>query len=141
MSTVPAYSHVVVVVEENENYDNIAGNTTQAPYINSLMTGGASWGGGSDFNHDPCVSFPEGSSVQTDFTSFPALFPNGSYSSLPGVSFVVRSDTNDMHCGTIQYADSCHVERVTRRAGRPELGTKRQVYRVGCSILPIRRAT
>jgi hypothetical protein len=140
MSTVPAYSHIVVVVEEND-YDDIAGNTTQAPYINSLMTGGASWGGGSDFNHDPWVSFPEGSSVQTDFTSFPALFPNGSYSSLPVVSFAVPSDTNDMHSGTIQQADSWHVERVTRRAGRPELGTKRQVYRVGCSIPSIRRAT
>ncbi len=37
---VPAYSHIVVVVEENENYDDIAGNP-DAPYINSLMTGGA----------------------------------------------------------------------------------------------------
>ena len=36
---VPAYSHIVVVVEENTNYDEIAGNTA-APYINSLMAGG-----------------------------------------------------------------------------------------------------
>jgi hypothetical protein len=37
---VPAYSHIVVVVEENKNYDDIDGNP-DAPYINSLMTGGA----------------------------------------------------------------------------------------------------
>ena len=38
---IPKYSHIVVVVEENHNYDQIAGNS-QAPYINSLMAGGAS---------------------------------------------------------------------------------------------------
>ena len=37
---VPAYCHIVVVVEENKNYDDIDGNP-DAPYINSLMTGGA----------------------------------------------------------------------------------------------------
>ena len=34
---VPAYSHIVVVVEENTNYDEIAGNP-DAPHINSLMS-------------------------------------------------------------------------------------------------------
>ena len=157
MGSVPAYSHIVVVVMENQNYSEIAGNTAQAPYINSLMAGGANLtnmsslghpsqpnyfalyagstfgttddnqysepdptidtilqangltfqgyvdttGGGSDFNHDPWVSFPEGYSVQTDFTSFPALFASGNYSSLPSVSFVIPSITNDMHSGTI----------------------------------------
>ena len=37
---IPAYKHIVVVVEENHNYDEIAGNS-QAPYINSLMATGA----------------------------------------------------------------------------------------------------
>ncbi len=162
MGSVPAYSHIVVVVMENQNYSEIAGNTAQAPYINSLMAGGANLtnmsslghpsqpnyfalyagstfgttddnqysepdptidtilqangltfqgyvdttGGGSDFNHDPWVSFPEGYSVQTDFTSFPALFASGNYSSLPSVSFVIPSITNDMHSGTIQAANS-----------------------------------
>ena len=157
----PAYSHIVVVVMENHNYNEIAGNP-QAPYINSLMAGGANLtnftasthpsqpnyfalyagstfgttddnqysepdptlytvlhgagltftgyvdqgGGGSDFNHDPWVSFPEGRSVQTDFTSFPALFPSGDYSSLPAVSYVIPSVTNDMHNGTIAAGDS-----------------------------------
>ena len=158
---VPAYSHIVVVVEENTNYDEIAGNTA-APYINSLMAGGANLtnfdalthpsqpnyfalyagstfgttddnsysepdptlytilkgagltfggyvdegGGGSDFNHDPWVSFPEGRSVQTDFTSFPSLFPSGNYASLPSVSYVIPSITDDMHSGTIAQADT-----------------------------------
>ena len=162
MGSVPAYSHIVVVVMENHNYSEIAGNTAQAPYINSLMAGGANLtnmsaimhpsqpnyfalyagstfgttddnqysetgptidtilqangltfqgyvdttGGGSDFNHDPWVSFPEGYSVQTDFTSFPALFASGNYASLPSVSFVIPSITNDMHSGTIQAGDS-----------------------------------
>jgi Phosphoesterase family len=39
---VPNYSHIVVVVEENKNNDEITGNTAQAPFINSLMTSGAS---------------------------------------------------------------------------------------------------
>ena len=162
MGSVPAYSHIVVVIMENHNYSQIAGNSAQAPYINSLMAGGANLtnmsalvhpsqpnyfalyagstfgttddnqhsepdpsiytilqangltfqgyvdttGGGSDFNHDPWVSFPEGYSVQTDFTSFPALFASGNYSSLPAVSFVIPSITNDMHSGTIQAADT-----------------------------------
>ena len=38
---VPDYSHIVVVVEENENYDTIVGNP-DAPFINSLIAGGAS---------------------------------------------------------------------------------------------------
>jgi acid phosphatase len=158
---VPKYSHIVVVVEENHNYDQIAGNS-QAPYINSLMAGGASLtnmtaeahpsqpnyfvmyagstfgttddnsyslpdptlytvlknggysftgyvdeaNGGSDFNHDPWVSFPEGRTVQTDFTSFPALFANGNYSSLPTVSFISPSPGDDMHNGTIAQGDT-----------------------------------
>jgi hypothetical protein len=158
---VPKYSHIVVVVEENHNYDEIAGNS-QAPYINSLMAGGASLtnmtaeahpsqpnyfalyagstfgttddnsyslpdptlytvlhnaglsftgyvdeaNGGSDFNHDPWVSFPEGRTVQTNFTSFPALFANGDYSSLPTVSFVSPSPGDDMHNGTIAQGDT-----------------------------------
>ncbi|WP_426413159.1 alkaline phosphatase family protein [Bradyrhizobium ganzhouense] len=159
---VPKYSHIVVVVEENHNYDQIAGNTAEAPYINSLMAGGASLtnmtaeahpsqpnyfvlyagstfgttddnayslpdptlytvlhnggysftgyvdetNGGSDFNHDPWVSFPEARTVQTDFTSFPALFANGNYSSLPTVSYVIPSVGNDMHNGTIAQGDT-----------------------------------
>ena len=158
---VPAYKHIVVVVEENHNYDEIAGNS-QAPYINSLMATGANltnydaishpsqpnyyalyagstFGtaddnphsepdptintvlkgagltftgyvdqvGGSDFNHDPWVSFPEGTSVQTDITAtFPALFPNGDYSSLPSVSYVIPGINNDMHNGTIAQGDT-----------------------------------
>jgi hypothetical protein len=157
---VPNYSHIVVVVEENKNYNEIIGNTSQALYLNQLAAGGAlmtnfratthpsqpnyfdlyagsTFGttddgsyseadptlyttlkaaglsfqgfvdqpGGSDFNHDPWVSFPEGYSVQTNFSSFPALFPNGDYSTLPTASFVIPGVENDMHNGTIQQGD------------------------------------
>ncbi len=37
---VPAYDHIVVVVEENHSYDEIIGNP-QAPYINTLARSGA----------------------------------------------------------------------------------------------------
>jgi hypothetical protein len=37
---VPAYDHIVVVVEENHSYDEIIGNS-QAPYINILARSGA----------------------------------------------------------------------------------------------------
>jgi Phosphoesterase family/Bacterial Ig-like domain len=61
---------------------------------------------GSDFNHDPWVSFPEGTSVQTDITtSFLALFPGGDYSSLPSVAYVVPNDDANMHSGTIAQGD------------------------------------
>jgi acid phosphatase len=37
---VPAYNHIVVVIEENTGYDQIIGNSA-APYINKLAQGGA----------------------------------------------------------------------------------------------------
>jgi hypothetical protein len=40
MASVPAYDHIVVVVEENHNFDEIIGSPA-APYINSLASGGA----------------------------------------------------------------------------------------------------
>ena len=161
MAGIPTYKHIVVVFEENHNYDEIAGNP-QAPYINSLMASGANltnfhaithpsqpnyfalYAGstfgttddnrhtepdptiytvlkgagltftgyvdqtenGSDFNHDPWVSFPEGTSVQTDITtSFPGLFPSGDYSSLPSVAYVAPNDDANMHSGTIAQGD------------------------------------
>ena len=71
------------------------------------FTGYVDEGGiGSDFNHDPWVSFPESRTVQTDFTSFPSLFANGNYSSLPTVSYVIPSVSNDMHSGTIAQGDT-----------------------------------
>ncbi|PWI41647.1 alkaline phosphatase family protein [Streptomyces sp. ICBB 8177] len=39
--TVPTPSHVVVVMEENHSYSDIIGNTSQAPYFNSLASQGA----------------------------------------------------------------------------------------------------
>ncbi|MGW7005857.1 alkaline phosphatase family protein [Streptomyces sp. NPDC054933] len=40
-STVSAPSHIVVVMEENHSYDDIVGDTNDAPYINSLASQGA----------------------------------------------------------------------------------------------------
>jgi phosphatidylinositol-3-phosphatase len=40
-TTLPKYSHVVVVMEENHSYSDIIGNTSQAPYFNTLAGEGA----------------------------------------------------------------------------------------------------
>ena len=40
-STVPTPAHVVVVMEENHSYSDIIGNTSQAPYMNTLAGQGA----------------------------------------------------------------------------------------------------
>ena len=40
-STLPRYDHIVIVVEENKDYDQIIGNIT-APYLNKLASEGAS---------------------------------------------------------------------------------------------------
>ncbi len=37
--TVPTYSHIVVVVEENHGYNQIIGNAN-APYINNTLVSG-----------------------------------------------------------------------------------------------------
>lgn len=42
-ATVPAYEHVFVVMMENQDYDDIIGNTAQAPYLNSLLAHGTSF--------------------------------------------------------------------------------------------------
>jgi phosphatidylinositol-3-phosphatase len=39
--TVPRFAHVVIVVMENKNYNAIIGLPDEAPYINSLASGGA----------------------------------------------------------------------------------------------------
>lgn len=38
---VPPFNHIVVVMMENHGYNQIIGNTSQAPYINHLAKGGA----------------------------------------------------------------------------------------------------
>ncbi|HEV2376094.1 MAG TPA: alkaline phosphatase family protein, partial [Streptosporangiaceae bacterium] len=40
-TAVPRFDHLVVVVMENKNYSDIIGRPDEAPYINSLATGGA----------------------------------------------------------------------------------------------------
>lgn len=41
-STIPTPSHVVIVMEENHSFSDIVGDTTDAPYMNSLASQGAS---------------------------------------------------------------------------------------------------
>lgn len=41
-SSVPGFDHVFVVYMENQDYSGIIGNTSQAPYINSLLPNGTS---------------------------------------------------------------------------------------------------
>ena len=38
-SGVPEFEHVFVVVEENQGYEQVVGNTTDMPYLNSLIRG------------------------------------------------------------------------------------------------------
>lgn len=40
---IPRYDHVVVVVMENKSISSIVGNTTDAPYINSLLSSGVNF--------------------------------------------------------------------------------------------------
>ena len=40
---IPRYDHVVIVVMENKSIGSIVGNTTDAPYINSLLSSGANF--------------------------------------------------------------------------------------------------
>jgi phosphatidylinositol-3-phosphatase len=40
-STIPVPAHIVVVMEENHSYSDVIGNTSQAPYFNSLASQGA----------------------------------------------------------------------------------------------------
>jgi acid phosphatase len=40
-ATVPTPAHVVIVMEENHSYADIIGNTSQAPYMNTLASQGA----------------------------------------------------------------------------------------------------
>ncbi|MBN9563864.1 MAG: hypothetical protein J0H14_24540, partial [Alphaproteobacteria bacterium] len=153
---VPNYDHIVVVMMENHDYNEIIGNA-QAPYINNLAAGGALLtnytaithpsepnyfalyagstfgisddnhysepdptlatilqgagktftgyveGGASSYDHNPWESFPEGFSVEKDFSTFPSA---ANFASLPNVSFVIPNVNDDMHNGTIQQGDS-----------------------------------
>jgi hypothetical protein len=51
--------------------------------------------------HNPWESFPEGTSVEKDFSLFPSDF-----TTLPTVAFVIPDLNDDMHDGTIQQGDT-----------------------------------
>src|SRR4029077_17513989 len=51
--------------------------------------------------HNPWESFPEGKTVEQDFSRFPTNFAN-----LPAVSFVIPTLNDDMHDGTVAQGDS-----------------------------------
>jgi Phosphoesterase family/FG-GAP-like repeat len=55
---------------------------------------------GSPRKHNPWESFPEGMTVERDFTTFPT-----DSTQLPKVAFVIPNLNNDMHDGTIGQAD------------------------------------
>lgn len=56
---------------------------------------------GSPRKHNPWESFPEGTSVEVNFGSFPSDF-----TTLPDVAFVIPNLNDDMHDGTIQQGDT-----------------------------------
>ncbi|HEY7578964.1 MAG TPA: alkaline phosphatase family protein, partial [Acetobacteraceae bacterium] len=58
---------------------------------------------GSSYDHNPWESFPEGFSVEKDFSTFPS---SSNFASLPTVSFVIPGVNDDMHNGTIGQGDT-----------------------------------
>jgi len=152
---VPAFDHIVLVVEENQGYKDIIGNS-QAPYINNtlkaggalltnyfaithpsepnyltlyggdyfgvadnnqysfadptlytqLQSGGKTFTGyyedAQEWASSPWLSFPEGSSVESNFSNF----PTSNFSSLPTVSFVIPNLNDSGHDGSISTMDS-----------------------------------
>lgn len=58
--------------------------------------------GGTSFDHNPWESFPEGTTVEKDYATFPA----GNFASLPTVSFISPNIYDDMHDGTIAQGDA-----------------------------------
>ncbi|MBN9559740.1 MAG: Hint domain-containing protein [Alphaproteobacteria bacterium] len=56
----------------------------------------------SSYDHNPWESFPEGFSVEQDFSAFPTT----NFNLLPTVSFVIPSVDHDMHTGTIAQGDA-----------------------------------
>jgi hypothetical protein len=70
-----------------------AANLGFAGYVETPQSNG-------DYDHNPWESFPEGFSVEQDFSQFPADF-----SQLPPVSFVIPNVDDDMHNGTILQGD------------------------------------
>ena len=54
--------------------------------------------------HNPWESFPEGTTVEQDFSAFPTNAAG--YAQLPKVSFVIPNMNDDMHNGTITQGDT-----------------------------------
>ena len=57
---------------------------------------------GSPQKHNPWESFPEGTSVEANFSTW----PTSNYANLPNVAWVVPNLTDDMHDGTIAQGDT-----------------------------------
>src|SRR6476620_1607287 len=53
--------------------------------------------------HNPWESFPEGTTVERNFNTFPAA---ANFNSLPDLAFVVPDQNDDMHDGSIATADT-----------------------------------
>jgi hypothetical protein len=57
----------------------------------------------SPHKHNPWESFPEGTSVQADFSTWPSA---ENFASLPAVAFVIPNSIDDMHDGTVLQGDT-----------------------------------
>lgn len=82
-----------------------ANHTEPGPTLASVLQGaGKTFAGfidsGSPRKHNPWESFPEGVTVERNFSAFPS-----DYSLLPTVSFVIPNQLHDMHDGTIAQGD------------------------------------
>ena len=74
----PRYDHIVVVIEENETLTQVIGNTTDAPYLNSLAAGGVSFTNFYAITHPSQANYLEffsGSAQGVDHNGTPVGIP------------------------------------------------------------------
>jgi hypothetical protein len=75
-------------------------------YVESASTnnGSAPGNGLAVKQHNPWESFPEGASVEKDFSAFPTTAAG--FAALPSASYVIPNNADDMHDGTIAAGDA-----------------------------------
>jgi hypothetical protein len=97
------YAGDTFAVADDGNY-----NEPDPTLATVLQSGGKSFLGfvetASPRKHNPWESFPEGTSVERNFSAFPTT-AGGNFSALPDVAFVVPDLNDDMHDGSVATAD------------------------------------
>jgi phosphatidylinositol-3-phosphatase len=116
-SALPVYDHIVIVVEENKDFEQILGARFDAPYIRKLAAEGATFermfaeehfsqgnyfwlfsGSNQNVGFLDQVPSTNGTTVATSSNLRFADFPTD-YTTLPTVAFVIPNLNHDMHNG------------------------------------------